>query len=211
LYGAASPHWQAIRAKWDKKSKPIFVLLCGSYSDNKLSELQAMLQARADEWFFDWSIWLWNGIQIIEKASGKSQHVIQFEFLPDIAIPIQKEYTRRNPKQSLEDIQHLANATGVGALFAHAMEEATRLNFKIKTGNPTVTLYSGKISVASIRPTQRACPDRSKGLNIGINHLALKNAALELPGTPAHKSGFMMTNRFCATSAEITELLELLK
>jgi hypothetical protein len=212
LYGLA-PDAGGLWQLWDRRSPPTFVVMAEAFPSASLDALATMMRARSAEWRFDYAIWQWSHA-VEERVRGAAPPIRPRDYAK-LAIPQQVGHQRRTPVRSPEQMQTLADQAGLGPLFALAVKEANRLGFRLKYGVETVTIYHpashGQLwqSVMSISPTRRASPDSSLGLNIGYDAAALDGGGIAIPGQPAPKSGYMMSNRYVASPEEVAALIGL--
>lgn len=194
-----------INRAWKRGDPLAVIILAGNFSDSGLRELSAMLAERSQEWFFNYRVWRWTGQNIEELFQNTISEIPNNFDWSSIIIPEMIAKPSRNKPASLHKLQAAAAERGVLNIFSAILERSNKLEMKQTRRVTGINLHT---------PAKHETwcsiflfnSDSSNGINCGIYADLYDESGCPLPGTWAPRSGFMNTNRFIKSIADVEKL-----
>lgn len=193
---------------WNRESPPLVVVAAASISTDALNELRRLLEARSDEWSFDYAVWRWTGAVVEEVIRGRTGQ--PRDDYQAVAVPVLVGRTPRGRPRTIEELSAIAETDLERALIAQFCATASANGFSLKRGRTSV---AGQVRVGGkLRAVLAAYPGcaGAVGLNIGVDlgNFQRTHELGELE--PAPPVGFLNTNFVVRSASDLDRLFRTL-
>lgn len=209
LYGRANDALsRAANSVWDRRSRPVVVILAAKFTEDGLVELGELLSRRSTEWMFDFAVWQWRNGSLDTLVEGTAPETAP----PDwgaLAIPALMGRAPRAKARTLAELGQEAEKRGVRHLLDQFVAEAEKRGWRLNTGRWTVRALINGAKSEIICACYVESSGTEDGLCVGIDMDRYADLP-ELPGLSGPPSGFLNTNRLIRSDREMTQLFDIL-
>lgn len=192
---------EAVNQRWTRSELPLVVVAANSFSRSGLEALQALFEARSQDWAFDYAAWRWTGTEVEALLQGECPMGRQIDYAQLVIPKLVGRAARPRARTQLE-LRAFAREAGLEQLFDAFVESATDEGYRLQTTRWGLGAYRGRKIFCAIYLAE---PQNLDGLDAGIvmDHWDLD---APLPGSPAKPVGYLNTNRRLVTPQEVRQL-----